>query len=423
MTRSRLLLVLALGVALGLSLSLTATVIAARAGTATGGGRIAEDRAAGLPWQDARLLAEVLQRVQSEYVDAVPERKLMENAVRGMLEGLDAYSTYLDAAEYEQLRASTAGRYPGIGIEVNRVPEGLAVLRPIEDAPAARAGVLAGDLIVAIDGEELAKLGHDDAIDRLRGKAGTRVQIRVRRDGAAGPLDFLLERRQVEVHSVVAGLLEPGYGYIRIRQFSETTATDLRDALRTLARPQPLAGLVLDLRNNPGGVLDAAVDSADLFLDAGNIVSASGRGHDAGFRLDATPGDLTSGAPIVVLMNGASASAAEILAGALRDNGRATLVGRRSYGKGSVQTLMPLSGGGAVKLTTSRYFTPSGASINEKGIEPDVPYAGEDLAPAPLDAAGGAETLSTRDAQVRFALESLRRPSTPRVAASNKAAA
>jgi carboxyl-terminal processing protease len=420
MARPRFLLVLTVGVALGFALSLTANVIAARAGS--GGVRLPEHRAA-LPWQEARLLAEVLQRVQSEYVDAVPERTLMENAVRGMVEGLDAHSTFLDAAEYEQLRASTAGSYPGIGIEVNRVPDGLAVLRPIEDAPAARAGVLAGDLIVAIDGDDLGRLGHDDAIDRLRGSAGTQVRIRVRRDGSPEPLDFNLERRQVEVHSVAHGLLQPGYGYVRIRQFSGTTATDLATALRELVAAAPLAGLVLDLRNNPGGVLDAAVEAADFFLDAGNIVSASGRGRDSAFRLDASPGDLTGGAPVVVLLNGGSASAAEILAGALRDNGRATLVGRRSYGKGSVQSLMPLSDGGAIKLTTSRYFTPSGASINEKGIEPDLPFAGEDLAPAPLDVPGGAATLPARDAAVRFALETLRKPQAPRVAASDKAPA
>lgn len=404
MLRTRMLLVLATGIVIGLSLSLAANVIAGRSGENAPARTV-------LPWQDARLLAEVMHRIQTDYVDPVPDTRLMENAVRGMVAGLDPHSAFLDADEYQEMQAETAGSYPGIGIEVAATQRGVEVLQPIEGSPAAIAGLRSGDLIVAIDGHEVTAEALEHAIADLRGPAGSTVHISIHRDGIAAPLDFSIRRTQVAVHSVASELLEAGYGYLRIQSFSETTAKDVAAALRELGRQSPpgLRGLVIDLRNNPGGLLESAVEIADDFLDHGNIVSAEGRAEDARFRMDAQPGDLLAGAPLTVLMNGNSASAAEILAGALQDNHRAQLVGHRSYGKGSVQTVIPLSGGRAVKLTTSRYFTPSGASINQVGIQPDVPYDGDDLPPAALDAIGAPRTLPQRDAQVALALQLLRK--------------
>jgi carboxyl-terminal processing protease len=399
--RARMMLVLAVGVVIGVSLSLTANVVAARhPDSAT------RSMPGTLPWEDARLLAEVLGRIENEYVDTVDDHELMENAVRGMVAGLDSHSAFLDRVEYDEMQASTSGSYPGIGIEVATGDHGVEVLRPIPGAPAERAGILAGDLIVRIDGIAV-DANVDDAIVRMRGKAGTSVSLTVRRAGKAQELQFVVKRTQVAVHSVSSQMLEPGYGYVRITNFSETTAADLRRAVRELRHRSPrLSGLVLDLRNNPGGLLDSAVEIADDFLDSGNIVSAAGRSEDARFRMDAEPGEIVGVAPIIVLVNGGSASAAEILAGALKDNRRATLIGRKTYGKGSVQTVMPLSDGRALKITTSRYFTPSGASINEVGIRPDVAYEGPDDAPAAVVAS---------DPQVILALDTLKR--SPRLAA------
>ncbi|MEO7774361.1 MAG: S41 family peptidase [Steroidobacteraceae bacterium] len=400
--RSRMVLVLAVGVLIGVSLSLTANVLAARHPEAAP--RI---ESGNLPWEDARLFAEVLGRIENEYVDSVDDHELMENAVRGMVAGLDSHSAFLDSEEYDEMQASTAGSYPGIGIEVATGDHGVKVLRPIQSAPAERAGIRAGDLIVKIDGVAV-DANVDDAIVRMRGKAGTSVGLTVKRSGVANELQFVVKRTQVEVHSVSSQMLEPGYGYVRITHFSETTAEDVHRAVRDLKKKSArLSGLVLDLRNNPGGLLDSAVQIADDFLGSGNIVSAAGRADDARFRMDAEPGDIIAKAPIAVLVNAGSASAAEILAGALRDNDRATLIGKTTYGKGSVQTVIPLSEGRAIKITTSRYFTPSGASINEIGIRPDIIYQGS---------ADESATLPVgRDPQVSLALDTLKR--VPRLAA------
>ncbi len=404
MPRSRIALVLVTGIVIGLCSSVAFNVFAARhPALGAGVGQL-------LAWEDARLLAEVLHRVETDYVEPVGEHELIENAVRGMVGALDAHSQFLDAEEYEEMQASTAGSYPGIGIEVDAGDRGVRVVRPVPGAPAAQAGMLTGDLIVDIDGEPVAD-DVEDAISRLRGRAGTVVRVGVRREGDDQRLEFSLRRTQVEVHSVASQWLEPGYGYLRISQFSETTHKDVGQALRKLRHGAPgghVNGLVIDLRNNPGGLLDAAVEVADEFLDAGNIVSADGRTEDSRFRMDALKGELLPGTPLVVLVNGGSASAAEILAGALRDNDRATLVGTKTYGKGSVQTIMPLSDGRAVKLTTSHYYTPSGASINDVGIQPDLRYAGEDLPPADVDDFDDRPTLATRDGEIRFALSTLK---------------
>ena len=369
--RARSVLVLVIGTALGLSLSVGGGVLAER-------GTDAEDT---LPWEDARLLAEVLQRVKRDYVEQVDDHELIEAAIRGMVADLDPHSAFLDSEEYQEIRISTTGNYSGVGLEVSLEDEEdgqtqrVRVIAPIEGTPAARAGIRPGDAIISIDGMPVDPANLADTVNRMRGEPGTQVRITVERDGLEEPLSFTLVRDHVLVRSVKHEMLEPGYGYVRITHFSETTGSDLNTALAGLqdaAGESGLRGLVLDLRNNPGGVLDSAVDVSDAFLDSGVIVTADGRVSEARFRMDARSGDLLRGAELVVLVNGGSASASEIVAGALQDNHRATLVGTPTFGKGSVQTVMPLSEGRAIKLTTSKYYTPSGTSIHDRGIKPDI---------------------------------------------------
>ena len=413
--RSRTLIALVSGAALGFSAAMAGNVFAEKqsveAKPAT-----AEDS---LPWEEAHLLAEVYARIKRDYVDDVDEHELLENAVRGMVAALDPHSAFLDSEEFEEIRLSTMGSYPGVGIEVVAQDNAVKIMRPIEGSPAEQAGIRAGDLVAKIDdvdvGADLA-----GAIARMRGKAGSIVKLTVRRAGTPQLLNFSLERAHVEVHSVAQRSLEPGYGYVRITNFSETTPKDLDRAVARLKKDNPsgLKGVVLDLRNNPGGVLESGVAVADAFLQEGNIVSADGRTPDARFRMDATPGDIIDGAELVVLVNGGSASASEIVAGALKDHGRAELIGHKTYGKGSVQTVMPLSKG-AIKLTTSRYFTPSGTSIHQKGILPDIVANGREEPPAELG--GDAQTpLADRDREVRLALDTLK--SGPAVARTTVAA-
>jgi carboxyl-terminal processing protease len=406
-TRSRTLVALTAGAILGFCGALTGGVLADRPGDAAGDPMRSPGRS--LPWQEASLFAEVYERIKRDYVDDVDDHALMEKAVRGMVAALDPHSAYLDSEEFEEIRLSTMGSYPGVGIEVVAEDGAVKVLRPIDGSPAQQAGLRTGDEIVRIDG---ADIGADlaGAIARMRGDSGSLVKLTVRREGSADLVEYALRRAQVEVHSVAAQTLAPGYGYLRITSFSETTAADVNRAVSRLKRDNPkgIMGLVLDLRNNPGGVLEAGVAVADDFLDAGVIVTADGRTPEARFRMDATPGDLINGAPLVVLVNGGSASASEIVAGALKDHGRALLVGRRTYGKGSVQTVMPLAHGGAVKLTTSRYFTPSGTSIHGKGIVPDIVEEGPGAPPAELLTAKGAPPLTARDPDVRLAFDTLK---------------
>jgi carboxyl-terminal processing protease len=409
-SRPRTLVALTAGAILGFCGALTSGVLADRpseASRASHASRPIDGTA--LPWQEASLFAEVYERIKRDYVDDVDDHALMEKALRGMVAALDPHSAYLDSEEFEEIRLSTMGSYPGVGIEVVAEDGVVKVLRPIEGSPAQLAGLAPGDELVRIDGNDI---GADlaGAIARMRGASGSLVKLTIRRAGVQGAVDYTLRRAQVEVHSVLQETLEPGYGYLRITTFSETTPEDVGRAVTRLKRDNPggLKGLVLDLRNNPGGVLEAGVAVADDFLDSGVIVTADGRTAEARFRMDATPGDLIGGAPLVVLVNGGSASASEIVAGALKDHGRALLVGRRTYGKGSVQTVMPLTHGGAVKLTTSRYFTPSGTSIHGKGIIPDVVEEGPGLAPAELPTAKGTPALAARDGDVRVALDALK---------------
>jgi len=363
---------------------------------------------ADMPWEDARMLAEVLDRVERDYVNPVDDHQLLQAAIRGMVSSLDPYSAYLDSDEYDEIKISSSGEYSGVGIEVSMEGEQVVVISPFDGSPAAAAGIRTGDVIASIDGIPVNTTTLSDTIGRMRGKAGTSIKIGILRQGNTEPLEFILKRGRVELHSVRSDLPEAGFGYVRVAEFSETTGDDLIAALHALRKRNggPLKGLVLDLRNNPGGVLEAAVAVADAFLDRGLIVSARGRTPESKFEMSATPGDELNGAPIVVLVNGGSASASEIVAGALKDHHRATLMGRTTFGKGSVQTVMPLSGDRAIKLTTSLYYTPSGISINHRGIDPDIELPRDSAAPAsPVTPEA---PLEKRDADVQRAIQELK---------------
>jgi carboxyl-terminal processing protease len=404
--KSRNVILLGAGLIVGLSLGVASGVFADKPVAVDKPAAVKSD----LPWQDARMLADVLERVKHDYVNPVDDHELLQAAIRGMVASLDPYSAYLDGDEYDEVKISSSGQYSGVGIEVSMEDEEVVVVSPFEGSPAAVAGIRPGDVIATIDGVAVNTTTLADTIGRMRGKEGTFVKMGILRDGNAEPLQFTLKRSRVELRSVKAELLEPGMGYVRISQFSETTGDDLDAALKDLRKRNgaALKGLVLDLRNNPGGVLEAAVSVSDEFLDSGVIVTAKGRTAESKFEMDATPGDALNGAPIVVLVNGGSASAAEIVAGALKDNRRAKLMGRTTFGKGSVQTVIPLTGNSAVKLTTSLYYTPSGVSINHRGIAPDIELERDPKPPAkpvPADA-----PLLQRDPEVKRAVQELKVP-------------
>ncbi|MBT8131227.1 MAG: S41 family peptidase [Gammaproteobacteria bacterium] len=359
---SRGLLAVLIGVVLGLSLSAGSIVVA----------ELNRDSDA-LPIAEARLFAEVMERVKREYVDTVDDADLIESAIRGMVADLDPHSAFLDPEEYREIRISTSGNYTGVGLEVNVDDGRVVIVSPIDDTPAYHAGIRPGDTLIKVDGYPVEQ-DIEDTVSRMRGEPGTEVHLTIARDEVDELLHFDLQRERIQVKSVRSTLLEPSFGYLRISQFSDSTARDLTRAVQDLAEENknPLEGIVLDLRSNPGGVLEAAVDVSDAFIETGAIVSANGRASEAEFSMQANPGDITRGAKIVVLINEGTASASEIVAGALQDHHRAVLMGSTSFGKGSVQTVMPLSDGRAIKLTTSRYFTPSGRSIHELGIVPDI---------------------------------------------------
>ncbi|WP_045726799.1 S41 family peptidase [Xanthomonas sp. GPE 39] len=325
-----------------------------------------------VPLDEIRRYVAVYNAVKEAYVDPVDDKKLMQSAIRGLLLDLDPHSTYFSKEDAEAFDEQTSGAYDGIGVELLQLPDNtLKVVSPIDDTPAARAGLRSGDIIIAIDGKPISAV---KAMEPLRGKPGSKVVLTIERDKINKPFDVTLTRQTIRVASVRSRMLEPGYGYIRISTFQADTGADFRKQLQQLLAKAggKLRGLVLDLRSNPGGLLTAAVQVADDLLDKGNIVSTRGRISVSDSKFDATPGDLLNGAPMVVLVDAGSASASEVLAGALRDNKRARIVGSRTFGKGSVQTVLPLDNGDSVKLTTARYYTPSGKSIQASGIVPDV---------------------------------------------------
>jgi carboxyl-terminal processing protease len=327
-----------------------------------------------LPLNELRVFAEVFGRIKEDYVEPVDDRELLQHAIRGMLSGLDPHSAYLSEDDFSDLQAGTKGEFGGLGIEVGLEDGFVKVIAPIDDTPAQRAGILAGDLIVRIDDEPVKGMGLDEAVRRMRGEPGSEIRLTVIREGEEKPLRFTIERDVIRVVSVKQRLLEPGFGYLRISQFQSRTAQDLVQGVGKLkaASDVPLRGLVLDLRNNPGGVLNAAVAVSDAFLTEGLIVYTEGRVKNSEQRFTAGPDDILDGAPLVVLVNGGSASASEIVAGALQDHKRAVVMGQQSFGKGSVQTVIPINEKSGIKLTTARYFTPNGRSIQAEGIVPDI---------------------------------------------------
>ncbi|MCG6939063.1 MAG: S41 family peptidase [Gammaproteobacteria bacterium] len=357
-------LVLVFGIFVGVTVSLTSSVMADK--------KPAE--AVGLPLNELRNFSDIFARIKSDYVEEVEDKTLLENAIRGMLSGLDPHSTYLNPDEYNELKIGTTGKFGGLGIQVGMEDGFVKVISPIDDTPAYRAGLEAGDLIIRLDDKSVKGMTLNEAVKIMRGEPGTDIKLTVIREGSDKPLPFTVTRDIISVKSVKSRILEPDYGYVRISNFQSKTARDLINEVSKLKKENngELKGLVLDLRNNPGGVLNAAADVSDAFIDDGILVFTKGRIENSDFEFNAKPGDIMNGLPLVVLINGGSASASEIVAGALQDHKRAVIMGTKSFGKGSVQTIQELRSGGAVKITTARYFTPSGKSIQSEGITPDI---------------------------------------------------
>ncbi len=325
-----------------------------------------------LPLDELRSFTEVFAKIKNDYVEKVEDKALLENAIRGMLEGLDPHSSYLDKEAYSDLQEGTSGKFGGLGIEVGMEDGFIKVIAPIDDTPAARAGIMAGDLIIRLDGTPVKGMSLNDAIKQMRGRPDTDVELTILREGEERPIKITLTRAVIQVKSVRSRILEPGFAYLRISNFQLHTADDLKRELKKLQSDNALKGLVLDLRNNPGGVLSAAVGVSDSFLNEGLIVYTEGRVKDSQLKFNAKPTDLLNSAPLVVLVNAGSASASEIVAGALQDHNRAIIMGEKTFGKGSVQTILPMNSEAALKLTTARYYTPSGRSIQAEGITPDI---------------------------------------------------
>ena len=343
---------------------------------AVGQGVFAERTTEGtLPLEDLRTFTEVFAKIKNDYVEPIEDTALLEYAIRGMLSGLDPHSSYLVPDDYQELQAGTSGEFGGLGIEVGMEDGFVKVIAPIDDTPAQRAGVEAGDLVIRLDDTPVKGMSLGDAVKVMRGEPGTDIVLTIVREGVDRPIRITITRDVIRVTSVRSRALEPGYGYVRISQFQLRTGESLREAvdeLRDEAGDDGLKGLVLDLRNNPGGVLNAAVSVSDAFLEEGIIVYTEGRMDDAKLTFSAKGSDILDGTPLVVLVNAGSASASEIVAGALQDHGRAVIMGEKTFGKGSVQTILPLGNGSALKLTTARYYTPSGTSIQARGIVPDI---------------------------------------------------
>jgi carboxyl-terminal processing protease len=324
-------------------------------------------------YKELNLFGDVFEKVRSDYVDAVTDDTLIEGAINGMLTSLDPHSNYLNAKNFTDMKVQTRGEFGGLGIEVSMEGGLIKVVSPIDDTPAARAGLKPGDFITHLDGTAVQGLTLPEAVEKMRGPENSEVTLKIRRTGR-DPFDVKLVRAKIKIQSVRSHLEGDSIGYVRITSFNEQTDVGLNNALKNLKQQagNKLSGIILDLRNNPGGLLDQAVAVSDAFIEKGEIVSTRGRRADDAQRYNAHAGDITGGLPLAVLINGGSASASEIVAGALQDHHRAILVGTRSFGKGSVQTIIPLPGHGAMRLTTARYYTPSGRSIQAKGIDPDI---------------------------------------------------
>ncbi len=368
---------------LGCTLSLSAPALAEDT---------AESEPKALPLTELRMFADVFDRIKQAYVEPVDDRQLLEDAIRGMLTGLDPHSAYLEAEAFENLQIHTSGEFGGLGIEVGMEDGFIRVIAPIDDTPAQRAGVRAGDLIIKLDDTPVQGMDLNEAIDMMRGEVGTPIRLTIMREGRDQPLDLEIVRDVIKVASVRHELLEAGYGYLRISQFQAHTGEDLVAAIRDMQQEGALKGLVLDLRNNPGGVLQAAVEVSNAFLDEGLIVYTEGRLPNSELRFNASEETAAPATPLVVLINGGSASASEIVAGALQDHQRAVIMGTDSFGKGSVQTVLPLGEDRAIKLTTARYYTPSGRSIQAQGILPDLR-----VDDARLTRIDGGESIKERD--------------------------
>jgi carboxyl-terminal processing protease len=327
-------------------------------------------------YRQLNLFGDVFERVRSDYVEKPDDSKLIESAISGMLSGLDPHSSYMDAKSFRDMQVQTRGEFGGLGIEVTMEDGLVKVVAPIDDTPAAKAGVMANDIITQLDDENVQGLTLNQAVDKMRGPVNTKIKLTIMRKGSDKPIEVSIMRDVIRVKSVRSHAEGDDVGYIRITQFNEQTTDGLKQAINDLNSQlgaDKIKGYVIDLRNNPGGLLDQAISVSDTFLDKGEIVSTRGRNAEETQRFNARPGDMTKSKPLIVLINGGSASASEIVAGALQDHKRATLVGTRSFGKGSVQTIIPLgAGNGALRLTTARYFTPSGRSIQAKGIVPDI---------------------------------------------------
>jgi len=371
MLKKKNIFILSLGITFGVIIGLCGSVFAEKNNAAA----VTDTEV--LPYEDLRTFTEIFGRIKQDYVEPVSDKKLLEDAIRGMLSGLDPHSAYLAADEYQELKEGTTGQFGGLGIEVTMENGFIKVVSPIDDTPAQRAGLKTGDLIVKLDEQPVKGMSLTDAVKLMRGEPGSKILLTIVREGEEAPLKITLIRDIIKVKSVKNRLLEKGYGYLRISSFQSGTGEGLKESLAALKKENggDLKGLVLDLRNNPGGVLNAAVEVSDAFIKSGLIVYTEGRIANSEMRFNAAPDDLLNGAPIVVLINAGSASASEIVAGALQDQKRAVIMGEKSFGKGSVQTILPTSNGAAVKLTTARYFTPSGRSIQAQGIEPDVTVA------------------------------------------------
>jgi carboxyl-terminal processing protease len=413
MLKNKNIYLLSLGVALGGIVGISSTVLA-QAETQTEATAQVSDA---LPLEDLKAFTEIFGRIKQDYVEPVSDKKLLEDAIRGMLSGLDPHSAYLVADEFQELKEGTTGQFGGLGIEVSMENGFVKVVSPIDDTPAQRAGIKAGDLIIRLDDKPVKGMSLADAVKSMRGAAGSKILLTIVREGLDTPLKISIIRDVIKTKSVKSKLLDKNYGYVRISSFQSATGENLKEGLAALKKENGgnLNGLVLDLRNNPGGVLNAAVEVSDAFMKNGLIVYTKGRIANSEMRFNAAPDDLIDEAPMVVLINAGSASASEIVAGALQDSKRASIMGEKSFGKGSVQTILPTSNGSAVKLTTARYYTPSGRSIQAEGIEPDIA-----LAQMKLEALEKSDFKPVKEADLSNHLQNAKEKAAAQTEAENK---